>query len=108
MRIASLFVTGSAMPFGELLWPAAAGAIIGIGYFAAMRWAVDRLLRSRTPMLWLAGGAMVRFALVLPLFHLVMAGELPRMLACLAGFIAGRVLLTRTWRDGMPAVHTAG
>lgn len=96
------------MPFAELLWPAAAGAIIGIGYFAAMRWAVDHLLHSRTPTLWLAGGAVVRLALVLPLFHLVMAGEWPRLLACLAGFIAGRALLTRTWRDGVPAVHTAG
>jgi F1F0 ATPase subunit 2 len=96
------------MPSGELLWPAAAGAIIGVGYFAAMRWAVGRLLSSRTPTVWLAGGAVVRLALVLPLFCLVMAGEWPRMLACLAGFIAGRVLLTRMWRVGMPAAYKAG
>jgi F1F0 ATPase subunit 2 len=92
----------------ELLWPFAAGALIGAVYFASMQWTVDRLLRARQPMIWLLGGASVRIALVLPLFYLVMAGEWQRMVACLLGFVAVRMLSTRGRRNGTTAVRTAG
>lgn len=92
----------------ELLWPFAAGAIIGAVYFASMRWTVDRLVRARQPMIWLLGGATVRIALVLPLFYLVMAGEWQRMLVCLLGFVAVRMLSTWGRRNGTTAARTAG
>lgn len=92
----------------ELLWPFAAGAIIGAVYFASMRWTVDRLLHARQPMIWLLGGAAVRIALVLPLFYLVMAGEWQRMLACLLGFVAVRTLSTWGRSNSTTAARTAG
>ncbi len=92
----------------ELLWPFAAGAIIGAVYFASMRWTVDRLVRARQPMIWLLGGATVRIALVGPLFYLVMAGEWQRMLVCLLGFVAVRMLSTWGRRNGTTAARTAG
>ena len=91
-----------------LLWPLMAGTIIGAIYFSSLRWTVNRLVRARQPMIWLLGGATVRIALVLPLFYIVMAGEWQRMLACLAGFVAGRMLSTRRRRGAMPAARTAG
>ncbi|MGZ9033921.1 MAG: N-ATPase subunit AtpR [Rhodospirillales bacterium] len=92
----------------EHLWPFSAGAVIGAVYFASLRWTVARLLRARQPMIWLLGSATVRVALVLPLFYIVMAGEWQRMLACLVGFVAGRILSTRGRRDALPAARTAG
>lgn len=91
----------------ELLWAFSAGAFIGVIYFASMRWTVARLVRARQPIIWLLGGATVRIALVLPLFYIVMAAEWQRMLACLVGFVVGRIVSTRV-RGAMPAAPTAG
>jgi F1F0 ATPase subunit 2 len=92
----------------ELLWPLSAGAIIGAVYFASMRWTVERLVRARQPMIWLLGGATVRIAMVLPLFYFVMAGEWQRMLACLLGFVAVRMLSTWGRRNSTTAARTVG
>ena len=59
-------------------------------------------------MIWLLGGATVRIALVLPLFYLVMAEQWQRMLACLLGFVAVRMLTTWGRRSGTTAARTAG
>lgn len=92
----------------ELLWPVVAGAIIGTFYFASMRWTLDRLVRARQPMIWLLGGATVRIALAMPLFYFVMAGEWQRMLACLLGFVAVRMLATCGRRNATTAARTTG
>lgn len=93
----------------ELLWPFAAGAIIGAAYFALMWWTLNQLIRARQPMRWVLWGAAVRIALVLPLFYLVMAEQWQRLLACLAGFVVVRTLTTLGRHDGMPpATRTTG
>jgi F1F0 ATPase subunit 2 len=92
----------------ELLSSFAAGVIIGILYFAFLWWSVDRLLHAKQPMISLLGGAIIRVGVTLPLFFLVMAGSWQRLLACLAGFIVARWLLTVCRRGGLSATRVAG
>jgi F1F0 ATPase subunit 2 len=72
-----------------------AGMAFGGAYMAALWSSVRRLGRARTPALALLGGAVLRLALVMAAFYLVMDGSWERLLACLAGFVVVRVAVTR-------------
>lgn len=71
------------------------GGVLGAGYMAALWGAVRGLARSRHPVAWLLGGAVVRVGLLLGFFYLIMDGQWERLLACVAGFVVVRVAVTR-------------
>ncbi len=73
-----------------LLWAALAGLGLGIAFFAGLWWSLRRGLASRRPALWLVSSLLLRLALAVAGFYWVGAGDWLRLLACLAGFLAGR------------------
>jgi len=73
----------------------AAGAALGAAYFLGLWYTVRRQASARWPAVWLLGSAVGRLALLLAGFYLVMAGSWERLLACLAGFVVARLVLTR-------------
>jgi F1F0 ATPase subunit 2 len=72
-----------------------AGVVIGLFYFSGLWWTVKKLRFRKKPALWMFGSLLVRLAVVLPAFYLAAGGDWMRCLACLAGFIAARMVLVR-------------
>ncbi len=70
------------------------GIGLGLFYFGGLWFTVQRLETTRHPGLLLVGSYIVRTLVVVFCFYLVMRGSWPRLLACLAGFLAIRTLLT--------------
>ena len=80
---------------GEILVALLAGLTLGAAYMTALWTSVRRLGQARNPALALIGGAVLRLAVLMGAFYLVMDGSWERLLACLAGFVAVRVAVTR-------------
>lgn len=72
-----------------------AGAGLGCVYFLGLWWTVRNLPVTHRPALLNLGSLILRMAVVLTGFHIVMDGRWEMLLACLSGFIATRVLLVR-------------
>jgi F1F0 ATPase subunit 2 len=79
---------------GALLAPALAGVLLGLAFYASLWWSVRRGLASGGPLRWFVAAPLLRAGVTLAGFYLVGAGDWRRVLACLAGFLLGR-LLTR-------------
>ncbi len=91
------------------LMPAAvAGAALGLLYFGGLWLTVRRISCSARPALLMFGSFVVRLLAALCGFYLVMNGSWERLLACLAGFLAVRLVLTRIVRSGEAAVRLSG
>ncbi len=73
----------------------AAGAGLGAIFYGGLWWTVRRGVTARQPALWFIGSLFLRLALVTTGFFLVGGGQLPRLLACLLGFIIARVVVLR-------------
>ncbi len=72
-----------------------AGLLLGTVFFGGLWWTVRKCLTTPHPALWLLGSASVRMSIALAGFYFVSDGKWQRLLACLAGFITTRMLLTR-------------
>ncbi len=81
-----------------LLSAALAGVVVGLLFFGSLWWTVRRGLASPRPALWLAGGLAARMALALGGLFVIASGDWRRLLLGLAGFVVGRVLVTRLTR----------
>lgn len=80
----------------EILAPAfGVGAALGVFYFCGLWWTVRRL-NSRNGTVLLLGSFLVRSAVVVAGFYLVMDGRWEALLAALAGFLAARIAIV--WR----------
>lgn len=78
-----------------LMLAGVAGAGLGVIFFGGLWWTVRKGLASPRPAFWFFGSVLIRMGLVLAGFYLVGAGRWERLLACLAGFIAARLIITR-------------
>lgn len=78
-----------------LLLAGAAGALLGVLFFGGLWWTVQRGLASGRPALWFAGSFLLRTSVVLAGMYVVSGGRWEALLACLVGFVAARVILTR-------------
>ena len=84
-----------------LLSALAAGALLGAFFFAGLWLTVSRGIPSGKPAMWFLLSLVFRVSIVLAGFFMVSGGQFYRLLACLAGFIAARMLLSRlsgTWK----------
>jgi F1F0 ATPase subunit 2 len=84
---------------GEFLrfaWTFVAGAMIGIVFFGGLWWTVRRAVELPIPALWFLGSSILRTGFALAGFWLVTGGNWRSVIACLAGFVAARLLVT--WR----------
>lgn len=78
-----------------LLTALVAGLGLGLLFFGGLWWTVRRLPDSDRPGLLLGGSVLLRTALVVTGFWLVMAASWQRAAACLLGFLLARTLLVR-------------
>jgi F1F0 ATPase subunit 2 len=82
----------------ELLPAAATGAALGAMFFGGLWWTTRRGAASARPVPWFLGGLLLRTGIALPGFYLAADGRWDRLLACLCGFVAARVAVTRLTR----------
>jgi F1F0 ATPase subunit 2 len=78
-----------------LVLACAAGAGLGGAFFGGLWWTVRRGLASPRAPLWFLGSLLLRAGVIVPGFILVAGGRWERFAACLAGFVAARLLLIR-------------
>ena len=69
---------------------------LGAFFFGGLWWTVGKLVGSRAPARWMIASTLVRMGVTLLGFYLVagtssVGGSWQRMLACLLGFLAGRL-----------------
>lgn len=72
-----------------------AGAGLGVIFFGGLWWTVRKVVSSRQPALWLLGSLFARTGVVLAGLYLVSSGDWRRLAACLVGFVAARIVVTR-------------
>lgn len=85
--------------FFTLALACTAGMALGLFYFGGLWLTVRQLSRQRRPLPLFLGSFLGRTVLVVAGFYFVMGGRWERMLACLAGFIMARLLLTSRLRQ---------
>lgn len=71
-------------------------ALAGV-HFAGLWWTIRRLPTAKRPALVMLASYVVRVAVTVAGFILIMGGQWPRLVACLVGFVLGRLVLTRVW-----------
>jgi F1F0 ATPase subunit 2 len=70
------------------------GTALGLFFFGGLWWTVRKAITSTNPALWFFGSVMLRMAVVMSGFYLVMAGDWRRLCIALVGFIIARMLVT--------------
>jgi F1F0 ATPase subunit 2 len=75
-----------------------AGVFLGVVFYGGLWWTVRRGLLSRQPATWFLASLVVRTAVALLGFYAVFRGDWRRLVACLAGFVLARILVTRLTR----------
>lgn len=76
-------------------WSGAVGLTLGLFFFGGLWWTVRRGLSSTHPALLFLASLLLRTGIALTGFYLVADGDWRRWLACLVGFVIGRLLLMR-------------
>lgn len=79
-----------------------AGLALGLFFFGGLWWTVQRGVVARYPAMLFTGSMILRLAVAAGGFWLVSAGDWQRLVACLAGFLVARWLVTR-WTRRRPA-----
>jgi F1F0 ATPase subunit 2 len=79
-----------------------AGMLLGALFFGGLWWTVQKGLASTQPALWFGASLLLRSAIVLAGFYYFAGPHWQRLLACLSGFIAARVVVTRLTAKRMP------
>jgi F1F0 ATPase subunit 2 len=72
--------------------------LLGALFFGGLWWTVLKGLTSPRPALWFLGSMLLRTGITLSGFYLVSGGDWQRLLACLAGFVIARLVVTRLTR----------
>ncbi|MEO5755489.1 MAG: ATP synthase subunit I [Mesorhizobium sp.] len=71
-----------------------AGAALGTFFFGGLWWTVRRALSAQQPGFLVLGSMLGRTGLVVLVFYFVSGGQWQRLLFCLAGFVAARLIVT--------------
>jgi F1F0 ATPase subunit 2 len=84
----------------SLLLALLVGALLGAAFFGGLWWTIVRGLSSRRAAVWFIGSLLLRTAITLAGFYLVArddwgAAAWERLLACLVGFLAARLMVRR-------------
>jgi F1F0 ATPase subunit 2 len=72
-----------------------AGMLLGAIFFGGLYWTVLKGLSARQPAIWFIASMLLRTGITLVGFYFVSGGDWPRLVACVAGFIIARLLVTR-------------
>ncbi|MGA1622853.1 MAG: ATP synthase subunit I [Synechocystis sp.] len=71
---------------------------LGLGYFSFLWVTVQRLPRTRHPILLMVGSGLARLGIALIVLYLLAWDYWPRLVAALLGFLLARTLLIARWR----------
>ncbi len=71
-----------------------AGLFLGAIFFGGLWWTIRKGLASLHPARWFFGSLIVRLAVTLAGFYLIGKGDWHRLVGCLLGFIAARLLVS--------------
>jgi F1F0 ATPase subunit 2 len=74
------------------------GIVLGVTYFGGLWWTVNRGLRAANPAAWFATSTLLRMALLLGCFRLVLYGGWQDAVACAFGVLLARGAITRIVR----------
>lgn len=70
-----------------------AGGLLGAIFFGGLWWTIREGFLSTQPALWFLGSLLVRMSIVLSGFYFVGHGNWQRLVACLLGFVAARMIV---------------
>lgn len=73
----------------------ATGIALGAFFFGGLWWTIRKAVSSPQPALWFLGSLVLRMGVVLAGFYFFTGGAFKPLLACLFGFLIGRILVTR-------------
>ena len=77
------------------------GVLLGGVFFGGLWWTVHRGVSSRYAAVWFFTSLLLRMGITLAGFYFVGAGQWQRLVACLAGFLIGRLLVIRITRPSL-------
>ena len=86
-----------------LAW--AAGVLLGAIFFGGLWWTVRKGMSSEHPVFWFFGSMLLRMSIALVGFYFVSGGQWERLLMCLVGFVAARLLVTWLTRSSEENLH---
>jgi F1F0 ATPase subunit 2 len=75
-----------------------AGVMLGAIFFGGLWWTVAKGLPSSRPARWFLASLLLRMSIVLTGFYFVAGGHGERLVACLLGFLAARLIVLRLTR----------
>ncbi|BBP01082.1 ATP synthase subunit I [Sulfuriferula nivalis] len=75
-----------------------AGLALGALFFGGLWWTVQKGLTADRPALWFLSSMLIRTGITVGGFYIVGNHDFRRLLACLAGFIIARFIVTRMTR----------
>jgi F1F0 ATPase subunit 2 len=79
----------------RILLSAAAGLLLGLAFYGGLWLTVRRLAVTPHPFVWTMGSFLLRMALALAGFIWIADGRFEYALACLAGFVLGRLAASK-------------
>ncbi len=71
------------------------GGLLGLLFFGGLWLTITKGMLSKNPAIWFFVSMLFRIGLVVMGFYFVTRGQLARLLPCLAGFIAIRMVMTK-------------
>lgn len=76
-----------------ILFALIAGLALGALFFGGLWFTVKKAIQAKIPALWIIGGFVTRMAIALTGFYFVSQGDWRKLLSCLLGFIAARIIV---------------
>ncbi len=83
-----------------------AGLLLGAIFFGGLWLTVRKGLTAKQPALWFLGSTVLRMGIALAGFYFAGRGDWKRLLACLAGFIVARFVVTWLTRQHREDHHS--
>ena len=71
------------------------GVLLGAMFFGGLWWTVRKGLSSDQPAIWFLGSLLLRTGIALAGFYFITRGHWERLLVCLLGFVAARLIAVR-------------
>lgn len=81
------------------------GLVLGATFFGGLWWTIRKAVVSPRPALWFVTSLPLRTSLALAGFYFVGHGSWQRLLLCLLGFMAARIVVTQLSRPSAESRH---
>ena len=86
----------------SLILPFVIGTMLGCCFFYALWFTVKKGMNATHPALWFLSSLLLRMGTAISVFYWVGNNDIWRLSACLAGFVIGRILMTKITNNANP------